>query len=71
MGGGEKEDNRGIVTKVECMDYIENLGGRLVLIFIRAGSLVCLVGMVFFFFQRTVIVLNDCGILIGRRKSSS
>ena len=71
MGGGEKEDNRGIVMKVECMDYIENLGGRLVLIFIRAGSLVCLVGMVLFFFQRTVIVLNDCGILIGRRKSSS
>ena len=51
MGGGEKEDNRGIVMKVECMDYIENLGGRLVLIFIRAGSLVCLVGMVFFFFS--------------------
>ena len=51
MGGGEKEDNRGIVMKVECMDYIENLGGRLVLIFIRAGSLVCLVGMVLLFFS--------------------
>ena len=50
MGGGEKEDNRGIVMKVECMDYIENLGGRLVLIFIRAGSLVCFGGngVVFF-----------------------
>ena len=46
MGEVEVEDDRGLVMEDECMIHIQNLGGRLVLIFIRAGILVCLVAVV-------------------------
>lgn len=46
MGEGEMENDRGMVTEVEYVVFIRNLGGRLVLIFIMAGILVCVVGVV-------------------------
>ena len=54
MGEGEMEDDRGMVMEDECMIHIQNIGGSLVLIFIREGILDCLVavvvaGVVFFF----------------------
>ena len=46
MGAREVEDDIGMVMEVECVVCIRNLGGRLVLIFIMAGVLVCVVGEV-------------------------
>ena len=53
MDQGEMEDDRGMIVEDECVVCIRNLFGRLVLIFIRAGVLVCAVvvvdvGVVFF-----------------------
>ena len=46
MGVREMEYGIGMVMEVECVVCIRNLGGRLVLIFIMAGILVCVVGVV-------------------------
>ena len=43
MGEGEMDDDRGIVMEVEFVISMQNLGGRLVFIFIKAGILVFMV----------------------------
>ena len=40
MGEGEMEDDRGIFIGDECEVDMQNLGGRLVLMLMRAGILV-------------------------------
>lgn len=40
------EDNRDMVVEDECVVCIQNLGGSLVLIFIRASILICVVAVV-------------------------
>ena len=52
-GEGEMEDDRGMAMEFESMISIQNLGGRQMLRFMRAGISVCVVvvlvvGMVFF-----------------------
>ena len=46
MGECEMEDNRDMVVEDECVVCIQNLGGSLVLIFIRASILICVVAVV-------------------------
>ena len=46
MGESEMEDNRDMVVEDECVVCIQNLGGSLVLIFIRASILICVVAVV-------------------------
>ena len=48
MVEGEIEDCRGMVMEDECVVYIQNLVGRLVLVFVGLGILICVVGGVFF-----------------------
>ena len=70
-GEGEMENDRGMVMVDECVVYIRNLGGRLVLIFTRAGILVCVVGVVVvgvvFFRERSLSVTEvEClGVGVG------
>ena len=71
IGEGEIEDDRGMVMEVERVVRIQNLGGRLVLIFIRAGISVCVVeGVVVevvFFRERSLSVTEvEClGVRFG------
>ena len=46
MVEGEIEDCRGMVMEDECVVYIQNLVGRLVLVFVGLGILICVVGAV-------------------------
>ena len=43
MGEGEMENDRGMALEFERMICIQNLGGKEMLRFIRAGILVCVV----------------------------
>lgn len=42
MGEGDMESDKSMVMEDECVVFIQNLDGRLVLIFIRVGILVCI-----------------------------
>ena len=46
MSEDEMEDDRGMVMEVECVVCTQNLGGKLVLIFIIAGISICMVVVV-------------------------
>ena len=53
------KDDRGMVMEDQCEVCIGNLGGRLVLLFIRASISVCLVVMV----VMGVVFLGECSLL--------
>lgn len=55
------EDNRDMVVEDECVVCIQNLGGSLVLIFIRASILICVVAVV----VREFLVPNGSGMFRG------
>ena len=52
------EDDRGMIMEDECVVHIQNLGGSLVLIFIRVGILVCLVAVV----VTGVVFFGECSL---------
>lgn len=59
MGEGETKDDIGMVMEDESEVCIGNLGGRLVLLFIRASISVCLMVMVVV----GVVFLGECFLL--------
>ena len=64
MGAGEMEDNRGIVMEGECVVGVQNLGGRLLLMLLRAGVLV---GVVVLVVVGVMVVVAVGVIFFGKR----